>query len=73
VVAAELLTLRPLSAAVSVPLTLSDAGSPPMRRQMTLTLELHSAESAHRDVGLVKIATVVSADVSISHAWRYCC
>ncbi|XP_047737642.1 uncharacterized protein LOC108668249, partial [Hyalella azteca] len=61
VVAAELLTLRPLSAAVSVPLTLSDAGSPPMRRQMTLTLVPHSAESAHRNVSLVKIATVVSA------------
>ncbi|XP_018009008.2 uncharacterized protein LOC108666607 [Hyalella azteca] len=32
-----------------------------MRRQMTLTLVPHSAESAHRDVSLVKIATVVSA------------
>ncbi|XP_047737609.1 neural-cadherin-like [Hyalella azteca] len=35
-----------------------------MRRQMTLTLVPHSAESAHRDVSLVKIATVVSADAA---------
>ncbi|XP_047740918.1 neural-cadherin, partial [Hyalella azteca] len=64
VVAAELLTLKSLVSAVSVPLTLSDAGSPPMRRQITLTLVPHSAESAHRDVGVVKIATVVSAQAT---------
>ncbi|XP_018016189.2 neural-cadherin-like [Hyalella azteca] len=64
VVAAELLTLKSLDSAVSVPLTLSDAGSPPMRRLITLTLVPHSAESAHRDVSVVKIATVVSAEAT---------
>ncbi|KAF2355007.1 Cadherin, partial [Trinorchestia longiramus] len=65
VVPGELLTLQAVSGPLSVPVMLTDAGTPPLQSQLRLTLVPQSAQTAPTEVTVVKTATVIVTGIPL--------